>query len=248
MKWRQLVLGLILTLLLWQVLAWLIGRPILPAPWPVLQVFWAELWGGKLGRHFLISVWRVVAGIGLATVLGVPVGLALGQSQRLNAIFSPLVYIAYPVPKVVLLPIFLLLLGIGDLSKIVLIATILFFQILVVVRDEASTIRPELIMSVRSLGAGRLAVFRFVYLPASVPAMLTALRLSIGTAVAVLFLTESFATTSGLGYYIMVESWGRVAYTEMYAGVLAMSLLGVALYYLTDWLERRLAPWLYVQG
>jgi ABC-type nitrate/sulfonate/bicarbonate transport system permease component len=247
-KWRQLVVGLILTLLLWQGLAWLIGRPILPGPWPVLQVFWAELWGGQLGSHFLVSVWRVLAGIGLATVLAVPAGLALGQSQRLNALFSPLVYIAYPVPKVVLLPIFLLLLGIGDLSKIVLIATILFFQILVVVRDEASTIRPELIMSVRSLGAGRLAIFRFVYLPASVPAMLTALRLSIGTAVAVLFLTESFATTSGLGYYIMVESWGRVAYTEMYAGVLAMSLLGVALYYLTDWLERRFAPWLHVKG
>ena len=88
-----------------------------------------------------------------------------------------------------------------------------------------------------------MALFRFVYMPASLPAILTALRLSIGTAVAVLFLAESFATTSGLGYYILVQSWGRVAYQEMYAGVLAMSLMGVALYYLTDWLERRLAPW-----
>ena len=142
-----------------------------------------------------------------------------------------------------LLPVFLLLLGIGNTSKIALIALILFFQILVVVRDTASAIQPELLWSVRSLGAGRLALLRYVYVPASVPAMLTALRLSIGIAVSVLFLAESFATTDGLGYYIMVESWSRVAYTDMYAGVVAMSLLGLALYYLADWLERWLAPW-----
>ena len=114
-------------------------------------------------------------------------------------------------------------------------------------RDVAGAIQPELLLSVRSLGAGRLALLRYVYLPASVPAMLTALRLSIGIAVSVLFLTESFATTSGLGYYIMIESWSRVAYPEMYAGVLAMSLLGLGLYYLADWLERRLAPWRFLE-
>jgi NitT/TauT family transport system permease protein len=113
------------------------------------------------------------------------------------------------------------------------------------VRDQASALRPELIYSVRSLGAGRRALFRFVYLPATVPAALTALRVSIGTAVAVLFFAESFATTSGLGYYIIVESWGRLAYPEMYAGVIAMSVLGLLLYIAADRLERRLAPWMF---
>lgn len=246
MRWRQLLLGLILTLILWQLAAWAIHRPILPGPMPVLQTFVEGMLSGRLARHFLISTYRVLASIAISLVLAVPAGLALGQSPKLNRIFSPLLYIGYPIPKVVLLPIFLLLLGIGDASKIALIVVVLFFQVLVVVRDEASAIRPELIMSVRSLGAGRRALLRYVYFPASVPAMLTALRLSIGTAVAVLFLAESFATTSGLGYYIMVDSWSRVAYREMYAGVLATSLLGLALYYLADWLERRLAPWLYL--
>lgn len=247
MKWRQLAGGLLATLVLWQLLSWAIHRSILPPPWPVLQTFGREVVQGDLGRHFAVSVGRVLASIVLALLLAVPVGLALGQSNFLDRLFAPLIYIAYPVPKVVLLPIFLLLLGIGNLSKIALITTILFFQILVVVRDEARAIHPALITSVRSLGAGRMALLRFVYIPASLPAILTAMRLSIGTAVAVLFLTESFATTSGLGYYILVQSWGRVAYKEMYAGVLAMSLMGVALYYLTDWLERRLAPWLFVK-
>jgi ABC-type nitrate/sulfonate/bicarbonate transport system permease component len=137
-------------------------------------------------------------------------------------------------------------LGIGNVSKVFIIALILFFQILVVVRDQASNLRPELIASVRSLGAGRRAIFRFVYLPASLPAVLTSLRVSIGTAIAVLFFAESFATSSGLGYYIIVETWGRLAYAQMYAGVLAMSLLGLSLYFVVDWLQRRLCPWLAV--
>lgn len=247
MKWRQLTFGIIVTLILWQIAAWFINRSILPPPAPVLATFARETISGDLGRHFVVSVLRVLASTALALGLGVPAGLVLGQNPTLDRLFSPLVYIAYPIPKVVLLPVFLLLLGIGNTSKIVLIALILFFQVLVVVRDQASAIRPELVMSVRSLGAGRRALLRFVYVPASVPAMLTALRLSIGTAVAVLFLAESFATTSGLGYYIMIENWGRVAYEEMYAGVVAMSLLGLSLYYLADWLERRLAPWLFVE-
>ena len=146
-------------------------------------------------------------------------GLILGQSPSLNRFFSPIVYITYPIPKIVFLPVILLLFGIGDTSKIFIIFIILFFQILVVVRDQAAALRPELIYSVRSLGAGRRALFRFVYLPATVPAALTALRVSIGTAVAVLFFAESFATTSGLGYYIISDSWQRLAYPEMYAGV-----------------------------
>ena len=116
-------------------------------------------------------------------------------------------------------------------------------DILVVVRDEASDLRPELILSVRSIGAGRRALFRYVYLPASIPAVLTALRISVGTAVAVLFIAETYATTSGLGYYIIVESWGALRYGQMYAGVLAMSLLGLALYFAVDGLDRRLCPW-----
>jgi ABC-type nitrate/sulfonate/bicarbonate transport system permease component len=84
-------------------------------------------------------------------------------------------------------------------------------------------------------------------MPVTLPAMLTALRVSIGTAVAVLFFAESFATTAGLGYYIIADAFSRVAYREMYAGVLAMSLLGLALYFLADWAERKLAPWMFVE-
>jgi len=120
-----------------------------------------------------------------------------------------------------------LLLGIGDLAKITLIFLILFFQILVLVRDAAVGISPQLLLSLRSLGAGRRALFRFVYLPASVPAILTGVRQSIGTAVAVLYITELFATRYGLGYYIYYQGSTLLNYPAMFAGVVAMSLLGL---------------------
>ena len=243
MRKRDLLLATVGLLVFWQLAAMLINKPVLPPPWEVLRAFLLAL-PQELGRHMLVSAWRVVVSIALAIALAVPAGLGLGLSPRASRLAAPLIYLLYPIPKIVFLPIILLLLGIGNLSKIFVISLILFFQMLVVVRDEAANLRPELIASVRSLGAGRRALFRYVYLPACHPALLTSQRVSIGTAIAVLFFAESFATTSGLGYYIVVETWGRLDYAEMYAGVMAMSLLGLALYFAVDSIQRRMCPWL----
>ncbi|HEY4724157.1 MAG TPA: ABC transporter permease subunit, partial [Anaerolineae bacterium] len=170
----------------------------------------------------------------------------MGQIQSLNRIVSPLVYIVYPIPKIVFMPIILLFFGATDAGKILTIVLILFFQILVPVRDDAAGLRAELLNSVKSLGAGRRALFRFVYLPASLPAVLTSLRLSVGTAVAVLYITETTATLLGLGYYIFYTSSTLFDYAATYAGAVAMGILGLVLYFFIDWLERRLCPWKFV--
>ena len=245
MKRRELLLAISTLVIAWQLAAWVLNRPIMPGPWLVLQVFFKELRAGLLD-HFLVSLWRVTASTLLAVALGAPAGLVLGQSHRLNSFIAPLIYLLYPIPKIVFLPVILLLLGIGDAPKIAIIFLILFFQVLVLVRDQAAGLRPELIQSVRSLGAGRRALFRFVYLPASLPAILTALRQSVGTAVAVLYVAELFATQKGLGYYIYFNGSTLFNYPAMYAGILAMSLLGLGLYFTVDWLERRLCPWQFV--
>jgi ABC-type nitrate/sulfonate/bicarbonate transport system permease component len=246
MKRRHLLIATLALLVAWQLAAWLVNRPILPSPVLVAATFVIELHKG-LVDHFLVSLWRVVASTLLSIALAAPAGLILGQSERLNAIFSPLIYLVYPVPKVVFVPIVLLFLGLGDLPKIVIIFLILFFQILVLVRDSAASLRLELIQSVRSLGAGRRALFRFVYLPASLPAILTALRQSVGTAVAVLYIAELYATQKGLGYYIYLNGSTLFNYPAMYAGIVAMSLLGLGLYFSVDWLERRLCKWQFVK-
>ncbi len=235
---RTASLGFIMFIAVWQVLAWIVHRPILPSPLMVIPIFFASIFQ-SLGLHFLASSGRVMAAIILAVVAAVPIGLVLGQMPKLDRIFAPLIAITYPIPKIVLLPVIYVLMGITDISKIFLIALIIFFQILVVVRDEAANLRPELILSVKSLGAGRRALFRYVYFPASLPAVLTALRISVGTAIAVLFIAEQSLTTYGLGYYIVVETYQVLQYPEMYAGILAMSLLGLILYFLISSLEYR---------
>jgi NitT/TauT family transport system permease protein len=242
LKKGSLWLALLGLIVFWQLLAWLVHRPILPSPIAVIVEFIRQA-PGELGVHFLFSFWRVVASLALSVVLAAPAGLVLGQSRRWGEIFAPVIYLLYPIPKVVFVPVVVLLLGINDLSKIVMIFLILFFQVLVLVRDQAAAIRPELIYSVRSLGAGRRALFRFVYLPATLPAILTAVRQSIGTAVAVLYIVELVATEKGLGYYIYLYGSTLFDYTKMYAGILAMSLLGLGLYYTADYLNRRLCPW-----
>ena len=244
MKRRDILLAGVFLLLVWQLGSWIIDSPILPPPWRVMVVFVQELGAGLLG-HALASLWRVLASTGLAIVLASPAGLILGQSPRLNRLFSPLIYLLYPFPKVVLVPILIIVFGVGNLPKILIIFIILFFQILVLVRDQAAGLQPELIQSVRSLGAGRRALFRYVYLPASLPGILTALRQSVGTAVAVLYLAELFATRRGLGYYIYLQGSTLFDYPAMYAGIVTMSLLGFGLYYSVEGLERKLCPWLF---
>jgi ABC-type nitrate/sulfonate/bicarbonate transport system permease component len=242
MKRRELLITALTLLLVWQVLAMVVSLPILPAPVKVFGVFFQELRYGLL-NHFVFSLWRVFAGMALSVLVAAPMGLIVGGSESLNRIFSPFIYLLYPIPKVVFVPVVILFLGIGDTAKIAIMFMILFFQIVVLVRDQAAGLPPQLIQSLHSLGAGRRALFRFVYLPASLPAILTALRQSIGTAVAVLYITELSATKYGLGYYIYYNGSTLLDYPTMYAGVMAMSLLGLGMYFTVDWLERKWCRW-----
>jgi ABC-type nitrate/sulfonate/bicarbonate transport system permease component len=246
MQRRRLFYTIIAIIVLWQLCAVILQKSILPGPIAVGRAIFFELLRGQLGLHFLVSLWRVLAGMGLAIITAAPLGLLLGQSKKLNQILTPLIYILYPIPKVVFVPIIMLFFGIGDLAKIIIIFIILFFQILVLVRDQAVNIRQELVNSVRSLGAGRNALFRFVYFPATLPAILTALRQSVGTAVAVLYIAELFATQKGLGYYIYFQGSTLFNYPAMYAGVVAMSVLGLGMYFGIDWIEKRLCKWLFI--
>lgn len=241
----EVLFAVVVLLGIWHVLALAVQRPILPTPWAVGAALWRGL-QGELAWHLLASASRVLVSILLSIVTAAPLGLLLGLSPRLHRLVSPFLYLLYPVPKVVLVPVLILFFGVGDGAKILLIFLILFFQILVLVRDAAAGIRPELVLSVRSLGAGRRALFRFVYLPASLPAILTAVRQSIGTAVAVLYLSELLATRYGLGYYIYIQASTFFDYPAMYGGIVLMSGLGLALYLVVDALERRWCRWLFV--
>jgi NitT/TauT family transport system permease protein len=229
--------------LIWHLFSVIISSHIFPEPIHVVQTFVKEIQSGQLLEHITISVYRVLLSIFFASVTATPLGTILGMSNRLYSISAPVIYLTYPIPKIVFLPLVLLFLGLGDASKVFLISLILFFQVVLLVRDSVRNVNSELILSIESLGAGKFTMLKEVYFPASLPGLFSALRISTGVAMAVLFFVESFGTQKGLGYYILVDSWGRLAYEELYAGVLAMALVGLTIYYILDASEKYFCKW-----
>ncbi len=233
-------IGVLALVVVWALVAAALDSPALPGPTAAIAAFvglMPDLW-----PHGWLSFLRVFAAMAIGTVIAVPLGLALGRSPRADAVFAPIIFITYPIPKVVFLPILLVLLGLGNAPKVVLIALIIFFQVLVTARDAARAVPEGAVLSVRSLGADRFDIARHVVLPAALPEIFTALRIGSGTAVAVLFFAESIAGTNGLGWFI-VDAWGRIDYPAMFAGIIAMALMGVVIYEALDALEAYVTRW-----
>ena len=236
-----LIAGLVL-LGVWEIMALLLDSMALPEPWIVWADMFRKFANGSILDDMLISTIRTLLGILLALIAAVPLGLVIGAEEAWRKRLSPFIYLLYPVPHVVLLPLVIILFGIGNFSKIFLIALIVFFQILVTTRDAAKNIHQNYYYSMQTLGASQLQIYRHVILPATLPKILTAMRISIGTSVAILFFVESFATTKGLGYIIM-DSWGRADYTALYTGISCMGILGFTLYLVLDRIERHVCRW-----
>ncbi|MGL5513517.1 MAG: ABC transporter permease, partial [Sporomusa sp.] len=138
----------------------------------------------------------------------------------------------------------MLLFGLGELSKILMIFLIIVFQVIVAVRDGVSSIPKETYYPLYSLGASFQDVFREILMPASMPKFLTSLRVAMATAISVLFFTETFGTMYGMGYYIM-DAWMRVNYLEMYSGIVVLSGIGLLLFGAIDYVEKKTCSWQY---
>jgi len=220
----------------------LISRPFLPSPIIVMQSLIRLGKDGRLWGHLGSSISRIAWALLISSIPAMILGLLAGRSVRLNNFISPIVYLLHPLPKAAFLPVIMLFFGIGEVSKIFLISFIIFSQMLVAIRDSAKQITASYIDSVRSLGAGKINILKHVIIPAIVPAFFTGFRVSLGTAIAVLFFAETFASDSGLGFLI-VDAWTRIAYPEMYSAIMALSILGLLLFIITDLLEYILCPW-----
>ncbi len=227
----------------WYVLAFFFKTPILPYPHTVFSTLPLSMERG-LGNHFGVSGYRILLSLSWALITAVPFGLYLGRRKRIDELVSPMIYLIYPIPKIVFLPLILILFGLGDLSKIFIIFIIVFFQILVTTRDASKGIDEEQILSVLSLGARPKQIFLHTIFPACLPKILTSLRVSIGTSIAVLFFVESFATENGLGFFIL-DAWSMLDYLSMYTGIMGMGVLGVILYEGVDRVERKYCRWMF---
>lgn len=236
-------LGTILVVIwLWYVFSLVLGNNLLPGPLPTFIRLVEEIGQTWFWKHIQSSAYRILAGLACAFLTAVPLGLLLGSSRRLDRLFTPFIYLSYPIPKIVFLPIILLLFGLGDAGKIILIALIIFFQLLITTRDSARQVGREMIYAFKSLGGNRWHFFRHVVWPVSLPGIFTSLRIGVGIAVAVLFFVESIGTRYGLGFYI-IDAWGRADYPAMFVGIIGLSGIGIVLYESFDLLEKRACQW-----
>ena len=196
----------------------------------------------ELFTHAGISLARLAAGIALSLAAGTLIGVVIGYFRLPRRIFSPLIYALAPVPKVALLPVVMLVFGLGDLAKIFLIFIIMVFQVTLEVSGAVTRIPAEYLAPAKAAGAGTGSIIRLIVLPACVPELFVALRVGLGTGISALFFAETFGTRWGLGFYIM-DMWMRLNYRKMALGIIAMALLGWGLTTLANVLERRLCPW-----
>ena len=228
-------------LVLWQIVSLIVQLPIIPPPYLAIERL-AAIFSDTIAVHAVYSLWRIVAGVLLAVAVGVPLGILMGYAKKADTLLAPVVYLTYPVPKIALLPILMLLFGIGELPKILMIFLIVIFQVLVALRDGISAIPKEMFYPLYTLGASFKDIFCKILWPAVLPNFITALRVAMGTAISVLFFTETFGTKYGMGYFIM-DAWLRVNYLDMYAGIIVLSLIGLCLFGILDLCERYFCSW-----
>lgn len=229
----------------WWIISSLVALPIIPSPVLVLQNL-VTIFFKYIAIHGLYSLWRIVAGLLLAVAVGLPLGVLMGYFPRADRLLAPLVYLTYPIPKIALLPILMLLCGVGELSKILMIFLIIIFQVVIAVRDGIRSIPEETYYPLYSLGASFWAIFCEVLWPAALPKFITAIRVALATAISVLFFTETFGTQYGMGYFIM-DAWLRVNYLEMYSGIMVLSLMGLFLFGVIDAFEKYACRWQHKQ-
>ncbi|MDF2698818.1 MAG: transporter permease [Haloplasmataceae bacterium] len=232
--------GIFICFFIWYVFAFLL-KDIIPFPHQVIYYF-IKYFPQGLDLHFFVSLKRLMIGLILGVIIGVHLGLLLGLHKLSNQLLSPIIYGFYPIPKAALLPILIILFGLGDFNKILLIILIVIFPIIIQVKDTVIGLPNEVFYIAKSLSLNKLQMYKEIIIPALLPNLLTSLRLGIGTSVSVLFLSESFATQNGgLGYYIQLNLSSN--YIKMFVGIFALSFIGYLLFILVDILESKLCKW-----
>ena len=229
-------------LLVWQ-LASLGGLPqYILSPAEIVRHFFAALGGAEVYQHAGASLARSLPGFLIGSAAGALLGLAAGVARWLDRMLSPAVFLTYPVPKIVMLPIFMIWFGIGDLSKVLIIALACFYPVFINAYYGVRQTRPILVWSALNMGATPSQVFRRVVLPSAAPMILASLRVSLALSFIVMFAAEMINARSGLGHLIRVAE-NSLRFDLMYVSLVTIAVLGYAGDRLVRFSQSRLLAW-----
>jgi len=238
------VAGVIAFLLLWELVPRLgiVSSAYLSPPSEVLATIWRMAGDGSLVTHVLASLRRSLWGLALAIVLGVALGLLMGWFARFEAVVDPILQLFRQTSAFALFPVFILFLGIGELSKVALIFWASFWPVLLGTISGVRQVDRLLIHAAASMGASRSFIFRKVVLPAASPSIFTGVRLAGTYCITALVAAEMIGAHSGLGF-LTLNSQEVFQIPSMYAGILLLALVGLVLNYVLALVERRLTRW-----
>ena len=246
---RRAYLGLTVLSLVTGVAVWwaavasgLANKVLLPPPDAVLRAIVQMTLEGSLPVDIAVSLGRALGGFLIAAVVGVAVGILVGRSPRAFAIIDPWIELARPVPPIAILPLVVLWFGIGEESKLVVVFYGALFPILLNTVQGVRSVDNTLIRAARALGASERQIFRLVILPASVPSVVTGLRLGAGMAIFVLVAAELLGSSAGLGWLIM-DAREHFFTDRIMVGIVALGIVGYVINRSLLWLEQRLVRW-----
>lgn len=234
----------VVLLVLWEVIcrSGVVSALFLPSPTGIIAALMDMLTGGEIAASLAASMYRIVLGFVLGSVIGLAVGLFTGTSALIDRIGTPIVNALYPIPKIALLPLFILWLGIGELSKVTIIALGVFFPVAMNTYSGVKNVDPLLIKVAVSFNATRWMTLKKVVLPAALPMIFAGLRLAAGTSLLLLVAAEMIAAQEGIGALIL--HYGDLMITDrLMAGVIVLSVLGLVFNQLLQWAENRAIPW-----
>jgi ABC-type nitrate/sulfonate/bicarbonate transport system permease component len=238
------VLSPLMLLALWQAGAAvkMVDTRFFPAPTSIFQVLGQMLGSGELLTHLGISLERIAIGFLIGAVPGVVVGIAMGLFTPIRAAIQPLIDATFPIPKIAVLPLFIMIFGIGEESKYAIIAVAVIYLVLINTVAGVKNIDRIYLDVGKNYHASKLMMFTDIALPGALPLIVAGLKLGMGVALLIIVSAEFVGAKSGIGYLIWT-SWQVFQVEKMYVGLMTIAIIGFASAILLNYIERFLIPW-----
>ncbi|WP_371257564.1 ABC transporter permease [Sporosarcina sp. D27] len=234
----------VLLLVLWEVLSrtGVMDIRFFPPPTAILQTFWELLVSGAIAEHVGVSLYRIALGFLAGVIPGIIIGLMMGLFTPIRHFVSPLVMALMPIPTLALLPIIIILFGIGDLSKVITIAGSVFFPVVINTAAGVLNIDKIYLDVANNYGASKSQFFFKIALPGALPVMLEGIQMGQAIALLTIVAAEMMGATSGIGYLIWT-SYKAFLLQNMFVGLIMISFFGYLFSLLLRGLQKKLLPW-----
>jgi ABC-type nitrate/sulfonate/bicarbonate transport system permease component len=231
-------------LLAWQLvlMAGIGDRRFIPAPTDIAARYWQMLASGELLMHTAVTLYRVFVGFFVGAIPGIAVGLLMAMFRPVRIFFDPLIASLFPIPKIALMPLFLLAFGFGDASKIAVVAVAVLFPVIINTYSGASNIEKIYWDVAKNYGASQSVMFRRIVFFGALPMIFAGLRIGLAVSFIVLVASEFVATKAGIGYLIW-NSWELLQVDIMFVGIVTVGILGLIATVCLQEIERKVIPW-----